>query len=524
MKVTQEKLPASQVGLEIEITSEMAAKVYEKTVQEFIRNVNIPGFRKGKVPRQVLIQRIGPSRIKAAAVEELIEEGLKQALEQEKIDALGNYQLKSSFDELVSAFNPGSSLIFSASVDVPPQATLQTYKGLTVQAEEIKPDPARVDEVLENYRTRAATIVPVESRPAKEKDLAVVDFSGQLVAEGDEPAKDIPGGSAQDFEIELSEGRFIPGFVEGVIGMNAGETKEVSATFPEDYPQADLAGKQAVFTITVKELKERELPELDDDFAQDVSEFETLAEFRESLESKFQKEADDRTRSNKEAALLAELVKHLEVELPETLIKRESDHMLTQTAMQLSQQGLDIKQMFTPELVARLREQARPEAITRLQRTLALKKIAELESISVDDEAVAAKVSEFMAEQTSTEEIDQNRLREVVEEDLLKEKIFDWLLEHSTVELVPEGTLTKEEDEAETEASATELAAEPAAEATVDVAAEVVESAAVAEEAATLPDEAAEPKADSTSEKATKTAKRKTKAAKSTTSDETADS
>jgi trigger factor len=521
MKVTQEKLPASQVGLEIEITSEMATKVYEKTVQEFIRNINIPGFRKGKVPRQVLIQRVGASRIKAAALEELIEEGIKQAIEQEKIDALGNVQLKSSFDELVSTFAPGSTLTFSAAVDVPPQATLQQYQGLTVQAEEVKPDPARVDEVLEGYRTRSATIVPIESRPAQEKDIAVVDFSGQLAPEGDEPAQTIPGGSAEDFEIELSEGRFIPGFIEGIIGMNAGETREVSATFPTDYPQEDLAGKEAIFTITVKELKERELPALDDDFAQEVSEFDTLEEFRQSLETKFQKEADERTRANKETALLAELVKHVEVDLPETLIKRESDHMLTQTAMQLSQQGMDIKQLFTPELVARLREQARPEAIVRIQRTLALKKIAELESITVEESAIAAKIDEFMAEQTTGEDIDQDRLREVIEEDLLKEKIFDWLLEHTTVELVPEGSLAPAEDDEIAAADEVE-AIEPAADATVDVTAEAVEvdSAELEVEEIAPADESVEDAA----EKTAKAAKRKAKAAKSSADDVAADS
>lgn len=476
MKVTQEKLPASQIGLEIEITPEMSRDAYEKALRDFTRNVNIPGFRRGKVPRQILIQRLGSTRIKASVLEELIEETLKQAIEQEKIEALGNFQLRSSFEELVQSFEPGSELTFSAAVDVPPEPNLKQHQGLTVQAEEVKYDPAQVDQVIENYRERAATLVPVEDRPAQEKDIAVVDFTGRFAESDDESEepKEIPGGSATDFQIELTEGRFIPGFVEGVIGMNPGETKDLNVAFPEDYLQEDLAGKAAVFTITLKELKEKELPELDDDFAQDVSEFETLSELRESLESQYQKEAEEKTRDNKEIALLKELVNQLEVEIPETLVSREVDNVVTQSVMQLARQGLDVKSLLTEEIVKDLRERARPEAVTRLRRTFALGKVAELEEISVEPSAISQRVNEVL-QQYASEDLDINRVRETVEDDLLKEKIFDWLLDHCTVELVPEGTLTESEEEEETETEDETSAATSATEtpeastATVDV-------------------------------------------------------
>lgn len=509
MKITQEKLPASQVGLEIEITPEMSKQAYEKTLKEFIRNVKIPGFRPGKVPRQVLIQQIGSQRIKAAVVEDLIEESLKTAVEQEKIDIIGNFQLRSSFEELVKQFEPGSALVFSAAADVPPDVSLNQYKGFSVQAEEVKYDPTRVDQVLEDYRNRSATLVPVEGRSAQEKDVAVVDFKGVIAPDADdenaEPTE-IPGGSAQDFQIELVEGKFIPGFIDGIIGMQAGETKEVSATFPEDYTQTDLAGKPAVFTITLKELKEKELPELDDDFAQEVSEFETLDALRESLESRFKEEAEGKTRSNQETALLEELVKHLEVDLPETLIRRETDYMLTQTAMQLSRQGMDIKQLFTEEIVARLREQSRPEAIARIQRTLVLGKIAELESIKVEEPAVAAKVKEFQ-ETYSDQELDLNRVHQVVEEDLLKEKIFDWLLENSSVELVPEGSLVKQEAEVPEVEDAVD-----ASTAVVDVPAEDVTPSDSTEEVVTTVEPVAEDASEATAKPAKSKKKKTTKA------------
>jgi trigger factor len=482
MKVTQEKLPASQIGLEIEITPEMSKQAYEKAVQNFTRSANIPGFRKGKVPRQVLIQRFGATRLKATVIEELIEQSLKKAVEQEKIDAIGSFELRSSFEELVDRFEPGAALTFSAAVDVPPDVKLSQYTGLQVQAEEVKYDAERVDKVLENQRNQAATLVPVEERPAQIGDVAVVDFSGQFTSENG-GLEDIQGGSAQDFQIDLEEGKFIPGFIDGIVGMESGATKEVAVVFPEDYPQADLAGKPAVFTITLKELKERELPELDDDFAQDVSEFETLAELRESLESRFKQEAESKTKANKEQALLDELVKHIEVELPETLVKQEADYMLTQTAMQLSQQGLDVKQMFTPDVVEQLRGRSRPEAIIRIQRTLALGEVAQQESIKVEPQELEARVQELMTEYKG-QDVDPDRLRQVVEEDLLKEKILDWLEEHGTVELVPEGSLAAAQPidvEAIAEATPKTVDIDPAT-ATIDTLAEAMISEAAVED------------------------------------------
>lgn len=451
MKVTQEKLPASQIGLEIEITPEMSKQAYEKTLQEFTRSANIPGFRKGKVPRQILIQRFGATRIKAAVIEELIESSLKQAIEQEKIDAIGNFQLRSAFEDLVSQFQPGSALTFSAAVDVPPNVTLKQIKGLSVKAEEVLYDSTKVDNTVEDYRQRASTLIPVEGRAAQAGDMATVDFKGMLKGNAEEDAEEeIPGGSAEDFQIELVEGKFIPGFIDGIIGMEQGETKEVSVQFPEDYPQETLASQNAVFTITLKELKEKELPELDDDFAQDVSEFETMADFRQSIETRFQEEAAEKTKGNKEQALLEALVEQIEVDLPETLVNREVDYMITQTAMQLSNQGMDVKRLFTPEVIPQLRERSRDEALLRLKRTLAMGEVAKQESIIVDDAAIEAKSQEMLAS-FPDEEVDPERLRQVVQEDLLKEKILSWLEEHGTVELVPEGSLQPAAEEAEEE-------------------------------------------------------------------------
>jgi trigger factor len=309
-------------------------------------------------------------------------------------------------------------------------------------------------------------LIPVEGRSAQMGDVAVVDFSGRIVAEDEEgEATPIPGGQAEDFQVELSEGRFIPGFIDGIVGMNAGETKEISVQFPEGYPQAELSGKPAIFTITLKELKEKELPALDDDFAQEVSEFQTLEELRASLEKNFQESADKKTANNKEQALLGELINHIEVDLPATLVDREVDYMLTQTAIELQNQGLDVRRFFTPETLPGFRDRSRPEAINRIKRTMALGEIAKKESLQLDPAAVEARIKEVL-EQYSDQDIDQARLRTVIEEDLLKEKIVAWLEEHSTIELVPEGSLAPEKADSEAlEEAATPEATEEATEA-----------------------------------------------------------
>ncbi|MBW4579452.1 MAG: trigger factor [Tildeniella nuda ZEHNDER 1965/U140] len=495
MKVTQEKLPASQIGLEIEITPEMSQKAYEQVIQKFTRSANIPGFRKGKVPRQVLIQRFGSVQLKATALEELIDETLKQAIEQEKIDALGNFQLRSSFDDLVSQFVPGSALTFSASVDVQPDVALAQYTGFQLQAEEVKPDAEQVDKVLLQYQEQTATLIPVEGRAAQLGDTTIVDYKGVLVADDPEAeAEPFPGGEAEDFQVELTEGKFIEGFIDGIVGMTPGETKDVSVPFPDDYPQETLAGRAARFTITLKEIKEKELPDLDDDFAQEVSEFETLTELRSSLETRYNEEADAKTTANKEQAILDELLKHIEVELPETLVERESTYLLNQTAAQLQNQGIDVKRLFNQETVAMLKERSRPEAIDRIKRTLALGEVAKRESLKVEPEEISVKVTELLAE-LGDREIDPDRLQAVVAEDLLKEKIVDWLIERSTIELVPEGTLAKPEaaEGGEAEEAEETLAATVETDATdantVDVTASVVE-----------PTTETEPSRDSTSD------------------------
>lgn len=447
MKVTQEKLPASQIGLEIEIPADVSQNTYDRTLQKFKQAANIPGFRKGKVPQQVLIKRLGPRRLKAAALEETIEDSLKQAIEQENIEALGNYQLRTPMEELVQKFDPGQPLTFSIAVDVPPEVNVENYDGLDITAEEVVYDPKRVEEFFEEHRNEQANLIPVEDRPAQAGDVLTVDYIGKLPPEDGE-GEPVPfeGGQAEDTQMDLVEGRFIEGFVENIVGMSIDETKDFEVKFPDEYPNEELAGKPAIFTVTVKDIKERELPELDDDFAQAVSDFDTMEELQNSIETRFKDEAEQKTKSNIEAAVLESLLECVDVDLPQTMVDREIEVILTQTAMQLQQYGMDVRSLYTEENLPQMRERSRPEAVQKLKQDLALEKIADLQELK-PTEAEIAERSEEILEELSDRDVDPERLRGFVEKDLVSQKALDWLREHAKIDLVPEGSLAESEDD-----------------------------------------------------------------------------
>ena len=456
MKVTQEQLPASQIGLDIEIPAEKSKSIYERVVREIAKNTDIPGFRRGKIPRPVLLQRLGRERVKAAVLEELIQNSLQEAIEKESIKTLGNYQLRSDFEELISKYNPGEVFIFQAAVDVPPEVNLAQYQDLSVKAEEIVYNPEEVDKLLEDRRDRLATLIPIEDRPAQMGDVTIVDFEGRKPTENeDEEGELIEDTKAEESTVELSEGKFIPGFVEGIVGMNLEETKKLHLTFPEDYPQKDLAGEPVVFTITLKDLKEKELPDLDDDFAQEVSEFETMAELRESLEKQYQEKASNETKANIHKAIIAELLQHNEVELPETLIEEEIQNLLVQTASQLQNAGLDIKEFFTREMVDNMKKTARPEAVSNIQTNLIIAKIAEQESLNISEEEIAEKITQI-TENSQEQDFNMEKLHKYVSQDLLQDKTLEWLREKNQVELVPQGSLSQVEESVEEEEESSE--------------------------------------------------------------------
>ena len=429
LQVTASPRPGSRVALEVAIPGSRSQASYDAALEKLSRTVKLPGFRKGRVPRPVLLQQIGPLRIRATALEDLVEGACRDALEIEKVAALGRPELSEGFEVVLERFQPGSDLTITLELDVEPSPSLKKTKGLKAEAETIVYDPARVDELLDQSRKQLATLVPVEDRPAASGDVAVLSFSG-VYADTDEA---ISGGSSDAMEVELEEGRMIPGFVEGVIGMAVGDTRTVDCQFPESYPQEDAAGRKARFEISLKELKTRELPALDDAFAQQASDKQTLAELREELKTRLKDDAERRAKAARHDALLGALVEELEVELPETLIQQEIRNLIEQTAGQIAQQGMDVKKLFTPDLVRSLMDTSRPEAEQRLRRSLALQALAKAEAIEVAETELEAKVKEVSRGISQQGNIDPQRLRQVVGDDLLQEKLLDWLESNSTV-------------------------------------------------------------------------------------------
>ena len=421
--------PGSRLALEVGVPGGRSQASYDAALERLSRSVRLPGFRKGRVPRAVLLQQLGPVRVRATALEELVESACRDALAQENVAALGQPEISDGFEALLDRFQPGEELVLTLELDVAPTPSLRMTRGLAVEAEAVAFDPARVDELLNDSRRQLATLVPVEDRAAATGDVAVIDFSGTFTDSGEA----IQGGQGEGLEVDLEEGRMIPGFVEGIIGQTVGETRQVTCRFPDTYPQEDCRGRDASFSITLRDLKARELPDLDDAFAQRASDSATMADLRTQLEQRLRDEAERRTRSNRREALLKALVEQLEVELPETLIRQEINALLQETAAEMAQQGLDVKKLFTPEVVRNLASGSREEATSRLRRSLALQALARAEEISVGADALDAKLSEVRAGLSDSSRIDPQRLRQAVEEDLLQDQLFLWLEEHSTV-------------------------------------------------------------------------------------------
>ena len=429
LKVTTEPKPGSRLSVKVTVPGTRSQASYDEAVNNLSRNINLPGFRKGKVPRRVVMQQLGTVRIKATALESLVDTVWREAIKQEALEPISQPDLSGGFEGLLATFEPGSDLTITLEADVAPTPKLKTTRGLTADFEPVAFEASKVDEMLEDSRKQLATVVPVEDRAAAKGDIAVLGFKGTYSDDGSE----IEGGSADSMDVDLEHGRMIPGFIEGVIGMTIGETKTVDCQFPEDYPKDDARGRKASFEIELKDLKTRELPELDDAFAKQASEQETLADLRKDLEQRLKDDAERRQTSNRRDALVAALVEQLEVELPEALIQQESRNLLEQTAAQFAQQGMDVKSLFTPELVRNLMQRSRPEAEERLRRSFALTALAEAEGIKVEEPAVEAKLEEVKKELSADAKIDPQRLRQAVMDDLIQEQLMSWLEENSTL-------------------------------------------------------------------------------------------
>ncbi len=439
LKVTTSSKPNSRIAVEVEVPEHRCKNSYDEALSKLSRSIAIPGFRKGKVPKAVVIQQLGVKRIQASALESLLQKVWTEILDQEGIEPLCEPELSDGFETILENFNPEKILQLKLETDIAPIPTLKKSSGLTAEVETLIFDPSKVDELIEQSRAQLATKVPVSDRAAKKGDIALVSFKGNFLDDGSE----IEGGSADSIEIELEAGRMIPGFIEGVIGMNINDEKTLKCEFPKDYHQEEAKGRKAEFKVSLEDLKIKELPELNDDFAKQASDKENMTDLRSDLEKRLKEDTDRKQAKNRQDSLLEALVKELEVELPKSLIDQEIRVIVEQTAQNFAQQGIDVKSMFTPELVKSLMESSKDEAEKKLRQKLALNALAKAEKIEVSQKEVNSKLQEVEADikLSKGKNIDEDRLKEAINDDLLQEKLFAWLEANNTIiEKDPEKT------------------------------------------------------------------------------------
>ncbi len=407
MKVTSvEKKEKSTV----ELTIQVEADVFEAAIQKvYLKNrgrINVPGFRKGKAPRKIIEGMYGSGVFYEDAINECYPAAYEQAVKEQGLDDVGYPKM-----EIVEAGKEGFT--FKALVSVRPEAKLGEYKGLTAPKEKVEVTEEDIDGELKPYIDRATRLVSVK-RKAKKGDTAVIDF------EGFDNGAPFEGGKGENYDLKLGAGMFVPGFEEQVVGMKAGEEKDIDITFPEDY-HADLAGKAVVFHVKVNEVKESQAPEVDDEFAKDVSEFDTLADFRKDLGEKLQQRKEAQAKSDFENAVLEQLVENMECEIPDGMVEAQTDRLMDDYAMRLQSQGIPMDQYMsmmgmTPEV---MRASAKPAALKQVQVELALTAVAKAEGIEVSDEECEAEVAK-LAEQYKME---ADQVKAIVTTDSLRKDL-----------------------------------------------------------------------------------------------------
>ena len=378
MSLQVEKLEKNMAKLTIEVSAEDLDKAMEKAYQKQKSRISLPGFRKGKAPRKMIESMYGKGVFMEDAVNSLVPQEYTKALGECDLEIVSQPEIN------VTQMEPGKALIFTADVAVKPEVTLGDYKGVEVPKSEIAVTDEEVDAEVKKEQDKNARTVAVEDRAAANGDITTIDFEGFV----DGVAFD--GGKGTDYALTLGSGTFIPGFEDQLVGANTGDHVEVKVTFPEEYQAKELAGKEAVFQCDVKKVEAKELPELDDDFAQDASEFDTLAEYKEDIKKNLTEKKEKEARAAKENAAVDKAIENAEMEIPDAMVATQTRQMLDDFARRMQSQGLTMEQyfQFTGMTAEKMQEEMKPQALKRIQTRLVLEKIAEVENIQPTDEEV----------------------------------------------------------------------------------------------------------------------------------------
>lgn len=418
MNVKVDKQENSKVVLEFTMDKETFEKELDKAFHKNAKYFKVPGFRNGKVPRNVVEKVYGEGVLYETVIEDNVDDEYRKAVEDNKLEVVSKPELD------VKQIGKGKDLIYTVTLFVKPEATVKKYKGLEVKKIDSKVSKKDVDAAIESDRQKNARVVSVDDRDLQKDDISTIDFEGFVDGVAFE------GGKAENFELTIGSGQFIPGFEDQLIGMKIGEEKEINVTFPKEYHAENLAGKPAMFKVKLISIKSKILPELDDEFAKDVSEFETLADYRKDVEKKVKKQKEESAKNQKEIAVINKLVENTEVVIPESMIDDEVESMSNQFASNLAYQGLDLKTycMYMNTTEEEFKKNLRPEAEKNVKLKLALDAIEKLEDIKVEAKEIDEKIDELKKQygsENTNDDLNKNEnVRHYMEEKIKQDKLM----------------------------------------------------------------------------------------------------
>ena len=400
MSLQVEKLEKNMAKLTIEASAEDFEKAIQKVYLKARGRINIPGFRKGKAPRKLIEKMYGTGVFYEDAANDLIPTAYAEALKDCDLEIVSRPEIN------VTQIESGKPFIFTAEVAVKPEVTLGEYKGVEVEKSDVEVTDEDINKEVDKERENNSRTIDVDDRAVESGEIIKLDFDGSV------DGVPFAGGKAENYTLTIGSGSFIPGFEDQLIGTKIGEDKDVTVTFPEDYHEKSLAGKEAVFKCKVNAITVKELPDADDEFASEVSEFETLAEYKEDIKKKLTEKKEKEARAKKEAQAVEKAVENATMEIPDAMIDTQVQSMMEDFARRMQSQGLSLEQyfQFTGMDAKKMHDQMKPEALKRIQNSLVLEAVAKAENIEISDE----KVDEEIAKMAEAYKMEVEKLKGII--------------------------------------------------------------------------------------------------------------
>ncbi|MBP7211883.1 trigger factor [bacterium] len=428
MKIDLENEQNNVVKINIEIPAKDAVSEYNKAVKKISEYVNIPGFRKGKAPRNIIEQNVGQDKIKQEALESMLPRAIQEAIISNKLDIIAQPYVE-SYD-----FNVGKDVKIVAKAELRPQVTMGDYKGMKLEVEGFENPADAAQKSIDSLIEQHATFEVVVDRPSKNDDTVVFDFDGTVNGEK------IQGGAAENYSLDLAHSNFIPGFAEQLVGKNINDEFDINVTFPKEYHEAKLAGQPAVFKIKMKEIKQKVLPELTDEFAQKVGPFKTVDDLKADVQKYLDAKKENENKRLANNAIFEKVLENITVDVQETMIDREAQALLDEYKQRLAGQGIDWQKAIESQGQNEVMEGLKKEALTRIKNSLVIDKIAELENIKIEPADLEGKLQELQnAYHISKEDLmkqlsGNSELFSSLSQQALNEKVASFLAENNTIE------------------------------------------------------------------------------------------